>query len=39
MAAEELRPYRKALIDAGIRQSLALVRDLEGDPRAESPAA
>ncbi len=35
MAAEELRPYRKALIDAGIRQSLALVSDLEGDPRAE----
>ncbi len=35
LAAEELRPYRKALIDAGIRQSLALVRDLEGDPRAE----
>ena len=35
LAAEELRPYRKALIDAGISQSLALVRDLEGDPRAE----
>jgi hypothetical protein len=35
MAAEELLPYRKTLIDAGIRQSLALVQDLEGDPRAE----
>ncbi len=35
LAAEELRPYRKTLIDAGVRQSLALVRDLEGDPRAE----
>ncbi|HKI21273.1 MAG TPA: hypothetical protein VKA15_25490, partial [Isosphaeraceae bacterium] len=35
LAVEELRPYRKALIDAGILQSLALVRDLEGDPRAE----
>jgi tetratricopeptide (TPR) repeat protein len=35
LAVEELRPYRKALIDAGISQSLALVRDLEGDPRAE----
>ncbi len=36
LTTEELRPYRKALIDAGISQSLALVRDLEGDPRAES---
>ena len=35
MLAEELRPYRKALIDAGIRESQALVQDLEGDPRAE----
>jgi eukaryotic-like serine/threonine-protein kinase len=35
MLSEELRPYRKALIDAGIRESLALVRELEGDPRAE----
>ena len=35
LAAEELRPYRKALIDAGISHSLALVHDLEGDPRAE----
>ncbi|MGO9469832.1 MAG: protein kinase domain-containing protein [Isosphaeraceae bacterium] len=35
LAVEELRPYRKALVDAGILQSLALVRDLEGDPRAE----
>jgi eukaryotic-like serine/threonine-protein kinase len=35
LAAEELRPYRRALIDAGIRESLALARELEGDPRAE----
>ena len=35
MLSEELRPYRKALIDAGMRESLALVQDLEGDPRAE----
>ena len=35
MLSEELRPYRKALIDAGMRESLALVGDLEGDPRAE----
>ena len=35
LATEELRPYRKALIDAGISQSLALVRELDGDPRAE----
>ncbi len=35
LAAEELRPYRKRLIDAGVRQSLALVGELEGDPRAE----
>ena len=35
MLAEELRPYRKSLIDAGMRESLALIRDLEGDPRAE----
>ncbi len=35
LTAEELLPYRKALIDAGISQSLALVRDLEGDPRAK----
>jgi hypothetical protein len=33
---EELRPYRKALVAAGLRESLALVRELEGDPRAES---
>ncbi len=33
--AEELRPYLRALIDAGISQALALVHDLEGDPRAE----
>ena len=35
MLSEELRPYRKALIDAGMKESVALVRDLEGDPRAE----
>ena len=34
---EELRPYRKALVNAGLRETLALARDLEGDPRAESP--
>ncbi len=36
MLSEELRPYRKALIDSGMKESLALVQDLEGDPRAES---
>ena len=36
MNTEELRPYRKAQIDAGLRESIALVRDLEGDPRAET---
>ncbi len=35
LRAEELRPYRKTLIDAGLSHSLALVRDLEGDSRAE----
>jgi Protein kinase domain len=35
MLSEELWPYRKALIDAGLRESQALVEDLEGDPRAE----
>jgi tetratricopeptide (TPR) repeat protein len=35
MLSEELRPYRKALVDAGLREALALVQDLEGDPRAE----
>jgi serine/threonine protein kinase len=32
---EEARPYRRALIDAGLRASEELVRELEGDPRAE----
>lgn len=32
---EELRPLRKALIDAGIGESLALVNDLGGDHQAE----
>jgi eukaryotic-like serine/threonine-protein kinase len=36
MLSEELRPYRKALVDAGLRESLAMVNDLEGDARAES---
>jgi Protein kinase domain len=36
LTTEELRPFRKALIDAGLSQALALARDLEGDPRAES---
>ena len=35
MLSEELRPYRKALIDAGLKESVGLVQDLEGDPRAE----
>ncbi len=35
MLSEELRPYRKALIDAGMKESVGLVQDLEGDPRAE----
>ncbi len=33
--SEEVRPYRQALIAAGLNESLALVRDLEADPRAE----
>jgi tetratricopeptide (TPR) repeat protein len=35
MLSEEMRPYRKRMIDAGLRESLALVRELDGDPRAE----
>ncbi len=35
MLAEELIPYRKFLINAGLRESQALVREMEGDPRAE----
>ncbi len=35
MHLEELRPLRKALVDAGIRESLALASDLGGDPQAE----
>ena len=31
-----MRPYRKGLIAAGLRESQTLVRDMEGDPRAES---
>jgi serine/threonine protein kinase len=33
---EEMRPFREALLKSGLRESEALVRDLEGDPRAES---
>ncbi len=36
LRTEELLPYRKALSEAGLRESLALVRDLERDPRAET---
>jgi tRNA A-37 threonylcarbamoyl transferase component Bud32/tetratricopeptide (TPR) repeat protein len=32
---EEMRPYRKRLVAEGLRESQALVHDLEGDPRAE----
>jgi tRNA A-37 threonylcarbamoyl transferase component Bud32/tetratricopeptide (TPR) repeat protein len=32
---EEMRPYRKGLIAAGLRESQSLVRDLEGDLHAE----
>ncbi len=35
MQTEEVRPYRQALIAAGLNESLALVRELEADPRAE----
>ena len=35
MRSEESRPYRQAVIAAGLRESTALVRELEGDPRAE----
>jgi eukaryotic-like serine/threonine-protein kinase len=35
MLSEEMRPYRKRMIDAGLRESLAMVRELDGDPRAE----
>jgi serine/threonine protein kinase len=33
---EEMRPYRQALLTAGLRESRSLVRELKGDPRAES---
>ncbi len=36
LMTEELAPYRKALIDAGMRHALGLVRELEGDSRAET---
>jgi len=32
----EVRPYRQALIRAGLAESQALVEELEGDPRAEN---
>jgi hypothetical protein len=35
MLSEELIPYRRSLVEAGLAQSLALVSDLEADPRAE----
>ncbi len=35
MPSAEMRSYRKRLIGAGLRESLALVRELDGDPRAE----
>jgi len=35
-SSAEVRPYRLALIAAGLRESTALVRELERDPRAES---
>ena len=36
MFTEEMRPYRKTLVAAGVRESRDLVAELEGDPRAES---
>jgi tetratricopeptide (TPR) repeat protein len=35
LLSEELRPYRKRIIDAGLTESLALARELDGDPTAE----
>jgi tetratricopeptide (TPR) repeat protein len=35
MLIEEMRPYRRALTDAGLREAQALVRALEGDAQAE----
>ena len=34
-SARRCARYRKRMIDAGLRESLALVRELDGDPRAE----
>jgi serine/threonine protein kinase/tetratricopeptide (TPR) repeat protein len=34
MQSEEMRSSRKTLIDAGVRESRALVQELEGDPQA-----
>jgi len=39
MQVEEARPYRHALVSAGLNESLALVRELEADPRAEHQRA
>jgi tRNA A-37 threonylcarbamoyl transferase component Bud32/tetratricopeptide (TPR) repeat protein len=35
MLSEELSAYRKSLVNGGLQESLALVRELEGDPSAE----
>jgi serine/threonine protein kinase len=36
MDSAEARPYRQAVLAAGLRESLALVHDLESDPRTEA---
>jgi hypothetical protein len=36
LRVDELRPYRKALIEAGIGHAMALAREFEGDSRAET---
>jgi tetratricopeptide (TPR) repeat protein len=36
---EEMRPYRRALIGAGLRESHDLVRELEGDRRSQAQLA
>ncbi len=37
--SEEMRPYRKLMVEAGLRESIALVRELEQDPRAADQLA
>jgi serine/threonine protein kinase len=36
LLVEELRPYRRGLIDAGLRETQELIRELEGDRRSQA---